>query len=130
MIKKDLLLVSVFAAVENWERIKHCLQFGHHLLGLIWVFLNDISDTVFIRAVDLLSCRNVIQTFWVTDWEEVSVRPIMTSEISSESWCDLLSEKQRLCLRLWDSLSYLIGVKREGLIDAEGLTKLGSVFSN
>lgn len=33
MIKKDLLLVSVFAAVENGERIKHCLSFGHHLLG-------------------------------------------------------------------------------------------------
>lgn len=34
-----------FAAVETWERIKHPLQFGHHLLGLI-VFLSEISDSL------------------------------------------------------------------------------------
>ena len=105
MIKKDLLLVSVFAAVENGERIKHCLSFGHHLLGWIWVFLNDIYDTVVVRAGDLYPAEMWVKLFWDTDWEEVSVRPVMTSEISSESWCDLLSENQRLCLRLWDPLS-------------------------
>lgn len=52
MIKNDLPLVSVFAAVESWEKIKHPPQFGHHLLGLI-VFLNEISDMVFVRAVNL-----------------------------------------------------------------------------
>lgn len=51
-IKNDLLLVSVFAVVENWERIKHPLQFGHHLLGLI-MFLNEIYDTVFARTIHL-----------------------------------------------------------------------------
>ena len=50
--KSDLLLVSVFATVENQARIEHPLQFGHHLLGLI-VFLNEIYDTVFIGAINL-----------------------------------------------------------------------------
>ena len=49
------------------------------------MFLNDISDTVFVRAVDLYLAETRFKLFWDTDWEEVSIRPVMISEISSES---------------------------------------------
>lgn len=54
-------------------------------------------------------------------------RNIGTSGTFSESWCDLLSKNQRLWLKLGDSLLWLIGFTREGLMATETLTKLSGV---
>lgn len=58
-----------------------------------------------------------------------SGRTIGTCRISSGSRWDLLSEHQRLFLSLWDSLSQLMGVRGDVLLDREGVTELvRSVF--